>query len=129
MIPETQRPGFRRSILITCTVLAVPALATAALRGSPAGAFLGDLWQLMVFPHAGLMAAGSFPGRPAPVLAQPSAVSIAILQWSLLALGVAWFSRNRRWQAQVFVSVAAVLGLALAVLSLALLSGASIRMD
>lgn len=129
MIPETQRPGFWRSVLITCTVLAVPAMATAAFRGSPAGAFPGALWKLVVFPHAGFMAPGPFPGRPVPVLAQSAAVSIAILQWSFLVLGVAWFSRDRRWPAQVFISMAAVLSLALAVLSLALLAGASIRLD
>lgn len=56
-------------------------------------------------------------------------MSIAILQWSLLVLGVAWFSRAKPRRTQVLTSIAAVLGKSQAVLSLALLSGTSIRMD
>lgn len=129
MIPEAHRPGFRRSVLITCSILAAPALASAAFGGSPGGTFLGVLWRLMVFPHAGFMAPGSFPDRPATLLTHPSAAGIALLQWGLLVLGVAWYSRDKRWRTQVFISIAAVVGLALAVLSLALLSGLSVRMD
>ena len=129
MILETYRPGFRRSALITCSVLVAPAVASAAFRGSPAGAFLGTLWKLMVFPHAGFMASGSFPDRPAALLAYPSAVSVAVLQWSFLVLGVAWLSRDKRGRTQAFISIAAVVGMGLAVLALALLAGLSIRMD
>lgn len=129
MTPGTQSPGFRRSVLTTCSILVAPAMASAVLRESPAGAVLGTLWKLMVFPHAGFTAPGSFPDRPAALLAYPSAVSIAILQWSLLVLGVAWFSRAKSRRTQVLTSIAAVLGMSLAVLSLALLSGTSIRMD
>jgi hypothetical protein len=106
-----------------------PAVASAALRESPAGAVLGTLWRLVVFPHAGFTAPGSFPDRPGTLLTYPGAVSIAILQWSLLVLGVAWLSRAKPRRTQVLISIAAVLGMSLAVLSVALLSGASIRMD
>ena len=124
MIHAKRRRGFLRSVLVTCSVLAVPALAAAV---SSAG--LGAFWRLLVFPHAGLAAPVAFPGRPVPLLTYPGAVGTAILQWALLTVGVAWCSKGKELRTQILISILSVIGLSLAVLSLALLSGASLRME
>jgi hypothetical protein len=100
-----------------------------ALRGRPGGQVLEAAWRILVFPHPGFTGPGAFPDRPATLFPFSVALGLAVAQWTLVLLGLAWFARAKGLRAQVVLSLAVILGTGLVVAGAALAAGLQVRLD
>ncbi len=123
-MPEAEGRGTLRSLAITGVLLTALLVAGLAPSGLP-----GALAKVLVFPHAGFVVPHTFPDRPATALAFPLAVALALLQWGLVATGLAWLTRRRSALIQTLASLVGILVVGTVVAGAALALGGQIRLD
>lgn len=129
MVRDGWSRGFRRSVIVSASWLLGTGVLARALWDVPGGPILASAWRVIVFPHPGFTSTGAFPDRPATLVSFPLALGLAVLQWALVLLGLAWFSRAKGLRTQVILSFAVILATGLAVAGAALAAGLQLRLD
>lgn len=129
MVHEAWFHGFRRSVAVSASWLLGSGALVLALRGLPSGQFLEAAWRIIVFPHPGFTGPGAFPDRPAALLPFSVALGLAVAQWTLVLLGLAWFARAKGLRIQMVLSLVVILGTGLVVAGAALAAGWHLRLD
>ncbi|HJW34890.1 MAG TPA: hypothetical protein VJ505_16190 [Holophagaceae bacterium] len=121
--PESRPRGAFRSLTLTGSLLAALLLAGALDVGFPSA-----VAKALVFPHAGFVGPHAFPDRPATALPFSVAVGVAVLQWGLVAAGLAWLTHRRSARVQAIASLLGVLMVGALVLGVALAVGGQIHL-
>ncbi|MBP1771457.1 MAG: hypothetical protein H6P99_620 [Holophagaceae bacterium] len=129
MVREAWFHGFRRSLAVSTSWLLGTGILALALRSLPGGPLLEAAWRILVFPHPSFAVPGAFPDRPAALVSFPLALGLAVVQWTLVLLGLAWFARAKGLRVQVALSLLVILSTGLIVAGTALAAGLQLRLD
>jgi hypothetical protein len=81
------------------------------------GSIIFVVLKLLLFPHDGFVSATEGPhGHPGTLYSFPLALSIAVAQWAVVALGLAWFTKAMSPWKQFLMTVSIILVVGLLVL-------------